>query len=38
MIGFPKQAVASFTNGFSGPKGYRTFEKRATGPSESKGG
>ena len=30
-IGFPKQAVGSFTNGFSGPKSFRVFEKRAPG-------
>ena len=29
-IGFPKQAVASLANGFSGPKSYRDF--RETGP------
>ena len=29
-IGFPKQAVGSFTNGFSGPKSVRDF--RETGP------
>ena len=28
--GFPKRAVASFTNGFSGPKSFRDF--RETGP------
>ena len=29
-IGFPKQAVVSFSNGFSGPKSFRDF--RETGP------
>ena len=32
-IGFPKQAVGSFTNGFSGPKSFRDF--RETGPRSS---
>ena len=30
LHGFPKQAVGSFTNDFSGPKSYRDF--RETGP------
>ena len=30
-IGFPKRAVGSFRNGFSGPKSYRDFRER--GPS-----
>ena len=30
-LGFPKQTVGSFTNGFSGPKSYRDF--RETSPS-----
>ena len=31
-IGFPKQAVASFTNGFSGPKSYRDFRETGHWP------
>ena len=30
-MGFPKQVVGSFTNGFSGPKSFRDF--RETGPN-----
>ena len=37
-IGFPEQAVDSFTNGFSGRKVFGTFEKRAPGPSRSNDG
>ena len=29
--GFPKRAVASFTNGFSGPKSFRDFRETGLG-------